>query len=107
MDKKRKIRVDLRKNRSRPPREHGWTREYHAHGFEEDDTRRQERVRAKGELSRRRTIVTDAGDVAGDSAAMPAVDAGCLPGRVLRVQGLFSHVAAEDGRQFRCSVRRV
>ncbi len=107
MDKKRKIRVDLRKNRYRPPREHGWTREYHSHGFEEDDTRREERVRAKGELSRRRTVIADTTPGDAGSAAMPAVDAGCLPGRVLRVQGLWSMVVAEDGRQFRCSVRRL
>ncbi len=107
MDKKRKLRVDLRKNRYRPPRARGWTREYHAHGFEaDDDTRREERVRAKGELSRRRTIITAETPASGDSAA-PAADPNCLPGRVLRVQGLLTTVATEDGRQFRCSVRRL
>ncbi len=37
---------------------------------------------------------------------MPGVDtAVCLPGRVLRVHGLFSVVEADDGRLFRCTVR--
>ena len=39
---------------------------------------------------------------------MPAVDPGtCLPGRVLRVHGLASVVEAEDGRHYRCAVRRL
>jgi ribosome biogenesis GTPase len=111
MDKKRKVRVDLRKNRSKPPRERGWTREYQRHGFEEsEDTPRGERVRAKGELSRRRTIIAETEKQASGAARaadMPAVDEGCIPGRVVRVQGLWSQVVADDGRQFRCAVRRL
>jgi ribosome biogenesis GTPase len=114
MGKKKKIRVDLRRNRSKPPRERGWTRDYHTHGFaEENETPRDERVRAKGELSRRRTIITQPGGelaAAGgvSPAEMPAVDVEkCLPGRVLRVQGLHCVVAAEDGREYRCVVRRL
>ena len=39
---------------------------------------------------------------------MPAVDAATsLPGRVLRVHGLFSIVQTDDGRQYRCVVRRL
>jgi ribosome biogenesis GTPase len=39
---------------------------------------------------------------------MPAVDPGeCRPGRVLRVHGLASVVETEDGRQYRCAVRRL
>jgi ribosome biogenesis GTPase / thiamine phosphate phosphatase len=110
MSKKRKIRVDLRKNRSQPPRARGWTRDYQEHGFAEDDaTPTQERIRAKGDLSRRRTIITDDADApAGARSEMPAVDlSACLPGRVLRVHGLYCAVVAEDGRQFNCAVRRV
>jgi ribosome biogenesis GTPase len=114
MGKKHKIRVDLRKNRSKPPRTRGWTREYHTHGFAEDEaTPQAERVVARGELSRRRTIITEQGNASdspdeGTSAEMPAVNTDeCLSGRVLRVQGLYSVVATEDGRQFRCVVRRL
>src|SRR5262245_2510029 len=35
MAKKKKVRVDLRKNRQKPPRDRGWTREFHEHGYEE------------------------------------------------------------------------
>jgi ribosome biogenesis GTPase len=112
MAKKKKVRVDLRKNRSKPPRERQWTRGYQSHGYAEEATPSDERVRAKGELSRRRTIIQDAtlpeaadGQVNVD---MPSVDTrACLPGRVLRVHGLASVVETQDGSQYRCAVRRV
>jgi len=43
MGKKKKVRVELRKNRSKPPRERQWTRGFHAHGYEEQATRPDER----------------------------------------------------------------
>ena len=63
-----------------------------------------------GELSRRRTIIQEeGGPAAGDEPAeMPAANkAECLPGRVLRVHGLASVVQTDDGRQYRCAVRRL
>ena len=112
MAKKKKIRVDLRKNRSKPPRSKQWTRGFQEHGFHEEATPTEERVRAKGELSRRRTIIQEEpaeGEQAGqEPATMPSVDSStCLPGRVLCVHGLASVVETEDGRQFRCAVRRL
>jgi ribosome biogenesis GTPase len=108
--KKKKIRVDLRKNRSKPPRPQNWTRGFREHGFENESTSAGERVRAKGDLSRRRTIIAHEGpeNPAGETVDMPAVDlSACLSGRVLRVQGLLSVVETDDGRQFRCAVRRL
>jgi ribosome biogenesis GTPase / thiamine phosphate phosphatase len=110
MAKKKKVRVDLRKNRSKPPRPRQWTRGFQEHGYADEATLNDERIRAKGDLSRRRTIIQDtAAKAAGqEPAEMPAVDAGVsLPGRVLRVHGLFSMVEAENGRQYRCAVRRL
>jgi ribosome biogenesis GTPase len=105
MAKKKKVRVDLRKNRSKPPRQRDWTQRFH--DADDNAAPTEERVRAKGELSRRRTIIQDEADGT-EAAAMPAVDTSiCLPGRVLRVHGLVSIVAADDGRQFRCAVRRL
>ena len=106
MGKKKKVRVDLRKNRSKPPRQRQWTRGFQEHGFAEEATAQGERVRAKGDLSRRRTIIQD---TASESPTdMPMVDvAACLAGRVLRVHGLQSVVETEDRKQYRCSVRRV
>jgi ribosome biogenesis GTPase len=106
MAKKKKVRVDMRKNRSKPPRQRRWTRGFHEHGFAEEATTQGERVRAKGDLSRRRTIIQD--DSIETAKDMPMVDvSACLPGRVLRVHGLQSVVETEDLKQYRCSVRRV
>jgi ribosome biogenesis GTPase / thiamine phosphate phosphatase len=106
MAKKKKVRVDMRKNRSKPPRPQQWTRGYQEHGFAEDATVQDERIRAKGDLSRRRTVIQD--ETPAKASSMPSVDeTAARPGRVLRVHGLYSVVETEDGRQFRCVVRRV
>lgn len=107
MGKKKKIRVDLRKNRSKPPRERQWTRGFHEHGFEEAATPADERVRAKGDLSRRRTIIQDEGSSTAEGAMPRADTSACLEGRVLRTHGLCSVVQTADGKQYRCGVRRV
>jgi ribosome biogenesis GTPase len=111
MGKKKKVRVDLRKNRSKPPRPTQWTRGFQEHGFADEATPMAERVRAKGDLSRRRTIIQeDSAQTPGgqDPTDMPAVDASsCLSGRVLRIHGLFSIVETDDGIVYRCAVRRL
>src|SRR5262245_32374540 len=99
-NKKKKVRVEMRKNRNKPPRENDLTR-----GFREDDGRVEdshssERVRAKGDQSRYRTIVEG-----GEADTATAGD--LIRGRVLRVHGLQSVVEADDGRTFRCAVRRL
>jgi ribosome biogenesis GTPase len=108
---KKKVRVDLRKNRNKPPRKRGWTRTFNQDALPEEAMPGQERVRAKGDLSRRRTIIQDdtgAPAEGGDAASMPAVAPGdCVAGRVLRVHGLASVVEADDGTQYRCAVRRL
>jgi len=105
---KKKIRVELRKNRTKPPRDRNWTQKFQDPTAEDDSTAA-ERVRAKGDLSRYRTIVQDEGATAdGDSPTegMPAADAAdTRPGRVIRVHGLQSVVEAADGTLHRCAVR--
>jgi len=110
MHERRKIRVDLRKNRSKPPRENSWTRDFQTD--EEGDYKAGERIRAKGDLSRKRTIVADVvssgSDGDSNETIMPAIDLGdCLPGRVVRVHGLQNIVMTEDGQEYVCSVRRL
>jgi ribosome biogenesis GTPase len=111
MAKKNKIRVDLRKNRSKPPRQRDWTRGFQEHGFADEATLGKEQVRAKGDLSRKRTIIQEPGQSPApgpERADMPAVDINCcLSGRVLRVHGLVSVVETDDGRQYRCALRRL
>src|SRR5262245_38625957 len=99
MAEHRKIRVDLRKNRAKPPREKNWTRDFQQ--ATDQDYSAGERIRAKGQLSRKRTIVTDSpvanGEAQSTETPMPAVDlAECLPGRVVRIHGLQNIVMAED-----------
>ena len=104
MSKKKQVRVALRKNRQKRTRDNDLTQRYHANELAVPDPASAERVLAKGELSRHRTIVTEepadvpAGDAVesaeGDAAARRAVDvATCLPGRVVRIHGLISVVA--------------
>jgi ribosome biogenesis GTPase len=113
MTRKKKVRVELRKNRSKPPRDRQWTRGFQEHGYTEEATVHDERVRAKGDLSRKRTILQDEttttpGTPVEAPSVMPAVDPNrCEPGRVLRVHGLQCVVALDDGREWRCTTRRV
>jgi ribosome biogenesis GTPase / thiamine phosphate phosphatase len=111
MAKKKKIRVEMRKNRSKPPRPNQWTRGFQEHGFQEQATANDERVRAKGDLSRHRTIIQDeqSNDSGGAQRAETAGEKGddCRCGRVIKVFGLQSVVEISDGRQYRCAVRRV
>lgn len=101
-NKKKKVRVELRKNRTKPPRENDLTQQFQEDADAAGDAASGERVRAKGELSRHRTVLHD------DAATGPAARAAAaIPGRVLRVHGLYSFVEADDGRVFRCTVRRV
>jgi ribosome biogenesis GTPase len=103
---KKKKRVDLKKNRSKPARDKGWTRGFQQHGYSEEATLNGERVRAKGDLSRKRTIETN--DDAEDTQTMPGADkTTCLPGRIVCVYGLDNLVETNDGRRFRCKVRQV
>ena len=126
MASKKKVRVALRKNRGHRARDNDLTRAFQdgegdaragTRQEDVDDVTLNERVRAKGELSRRRTIVQSnppantpervesADDDAGQSRSID-LDA-CLAGRVLRVHGLISNVATDDGRRFDCHTRRL
>ncbi|MGL6095793.1 MAG: ribosome small subunit-dependent GTPase A, partial [Fimbriiglobus sp.] len=106
---KKKVRVEFRKNRGKPPRENDVTRAFQQDADKAGDAASGERVRAKGEQSRHRTIVVGDEPAATDGSVggLPAAADSALPGRVLRVHGLNSYVEAADGRLFVCSVRRL
>jgi len=104
-EKRKKIRVDLRKNRGNAPRSKNWDHDLTSESPNERASKA-ERVRPKGEISRKRTLVVS--ESADTSVAMPEIDKSvCLPGRVLRVHGLLSVVETEDGSIFRCTIRRL
>jgi ribosome biogenesis GTPase len=98
---KKKIRVQFQKNRQTNRRKGDLTKEYQKGGDEEaaDLGVASERVRAKGGLSRKRTIVVDDDGVA-------VSDADCR-GRVLSVQGLYCIVVDEGGASHKCYIRRL
>ena len=60
--KPRKVRVDFRQNRQQRRRSDDWTRRYHDDQDKVVDQRLSESVRAKGELSRKRTVIRDEDD---------------------------------------------
>jgi ribosome biogenesis GTPase len=103
MSKKKKVRVALRKNRTKPPRGNDLTEQFKDDAGAVGDISSGERVRAKGTLSRHRTIIQQEEQ----AANMPAAEAGTVPGRVVRVHGLYSFVELADGTEVRCTVRRL
>ncbi len=97
----RKVRVEFRQNRQVPGRSDDWTQRYRAGDDGVLESRRSESVRAKGDLSRKRTILVDEHDV-------PVVDeTQWLSGTVTKVHGLVAYVTGAGGRQWECNVRRV
>jgi len=116
-NKKKKIRIELKKNRQKRTRANDLTRAFGDQTPAASESVSGERVRPKGEMSRHRTIMADAVEAATpDAAGAPSDDAGTrravdtsswMTGRVLRVHGLVNVVEAEDGRTYPCHVRRL
>ncbi|HEU5117051.1 MAG TPA: ribosome small subunit-dependent GTPase A, partial [Isosphaeraceae bacterium] len=73
MGKKRKVRVELRKNRQKRTRANDLTRRYHQDDLKSADAPGAERVRAKGDLSRHRTIVSDSSEQADEGSTENAL----------------------------------
>lgn len=91
----RKVRVAFRRNRAKPAREKDWTRQARDAPGDELDTDSSERVVAKGDLSRKRTIIVNDGE-------KPAAHTGT----VITIYGRIADV--DDGsRVWPCTVRRV
>jgi ribosome biogenesis GTPase len=117
--KKKKVRVAFKKNRQKRTRANDLTRSYEGEteGQAPIEPLSTERVRAKGDLSRHRTIVTEvedeasrqsAEDALAGAAGLRAVDSStCTTGRVVRIHGLISVVQTEDGQTYSCHVRRL
>lgn len=95
------MRVDFRQNRQQRRRADDWTRRYHDDQDRLVDERLTESVRAKGELSRKRTVILDEDDA-------PVVDEALWRrGVVTIVHGLVCRVDDEDGGHWDCTIRRV
>ncbi len=110
MAKKKKIRADFRKNRGVRSRQTDWTRQFDRGEISEDKIVHSERISGKGELMRRRTILSE--DVQPDDEnplglQLSVDESRCLTGRVLSAQGLVSQVQDADGVIYNCATRRI
>ncbi len=106
-DKPRKIRIDLRKNRSTAARRNDFTRAAEDPDASLEDMKSGERVSGKGSLSRRRTIIGEV-DAAGN--VIRDVDlTTCRAGRVIRAVGATQCLVIDDESHatVECTVRRV
>lgn len=107
--KKKKVRTEFRKNRTPRTRERDVTRRYEQDEGDFEDAERAERLSGKGDLTRKRTVLTTAesGGEGGFDVRPAADESVCLRGRVVAVFGLASDVETPDGRRFRCATRRL
>jgi ribosome biogenesis GTPase len=97
----RKVRVDFRQNRQVRRRRADWTRRYHEEDDTVTDSERSESVRAKGDLSRKRTVIVDDSDLPVGEASQWRV------GVVTKVHGLICFVDTGEPPTWECTVRRV
>lgn len=106
MGKKKKTRVQFRKNRGHAPSLPDLTHQVRTRGLEASELPTTERVSGKGELSRYRTIVGVEED--GEGHLIRDVDESTtLAGRVVANRGTSFLVQVADRRRFDCCVRRV
>ncbi len=97
----RKVRVDFKSNRATPRRDTDWTARFQRDHDATLDAASSESVRAKGDLSRKRTIVV------GDDET-PLVDQSLWSvGVVTIVHGRECTVVADAGGDWECTVRGV
>ncbi len=91
-------RVEFRQNREKPSRPKDWTRLHREDDADTLDASSSERVVAKGDLSRKRTVV--------DGSTQGAEDAQCRDGTIVTIYGAIADV--DDGvRVWPCTIRRV
>jgi len=107
MAKKKKIRVALRKNRQTTPRQRGRFSQAIDSDKNLDQLHPEERISRKGSITRRRTIMSAAEGREGEPAVRDVAVSECLMGRVLGPHGGECVVEAQDGRIYRCAVRRL
>lgn len=94
----KKVRVAFRRNRSKPPRITDWTTQANQAEDTGAETKHTERIVAKGDLSRHRTVI-----VPDDQEAAWK---GLSRGTVVAMHGLYADV--DDGQCIRsCTVRRI
>lgn len=102
----RKFRVDIRRNKQSRARQQNLTHDMLENEVAAEDANRVERVAARGDLSRRRTLVGITSS--GDQLLRVVDESECRRGRVTSFIGLHVMVRDEvDGAEYACSVRGV
>jgi ribosome biogenesis GTPase len=103
--KKHKTRVQLRRNHANRKREGDFTRQYRqADGTDDEsptDGSLRESVRAKGDLSRKRTIQVD------EQGQLSIDTQGAVRGRIIAPHGLYCLVVDDQGKLHKCYTRRL
>ncbi|WP_231734169.1 ribosome small subunit-dependent GTPase A [Calycomorphotria hydatis] len=102
--KRRKVRVEFRKNRGKRTRQNDLTREHSGNPDDIDQLSHQERISGKGDLTRHRTLIVDEDS---DGITRDVDLSECVAGRVITAVGLNSLVQLESGERIECTVRRV
>ena len=104
-NRKRKVRVALKKNRGKRDRRGNLTQQARTDPERIEDIAAGERVSGKGDTSRYRTVI--AAESEGGDLQIDVDLATCHPGRVLSAIGQTSRVQLDDGRMLDCTVRQV
>ena len=107
---KKTVRAQFRKRNDGRKRKTDFTREFIEDADKLGDSMQGERLSGKGKLTRKRTITGSKAsdeDQSGFEVELDVDAALCRPGRVVRCHGLTSIVAAEDGTQYKCTVRGI
>ena len=102
----KKHRVDIRRNKQTRTRQQNLTQDLQSSDETVEDVSRGERVTARGDLSRRRTLVGI--ESHGDQLLRVVDESGCRSGRVSSFIGLHVMVLDDaDGKEYACSIRGI
>ncbi len=108
MSKNKKVRVDFIRNRGKSTRENDFTRDFKSDSEKIDHLSASQLVRAKGDISRKRTIIVNDNSQNQQGDIRPAADlVNAILGRVIQIAGLMVFVQVENGIVYRCTVRRL
>ena len=106
--KGKKIRVAFKKNRQKKVRKNKLSSHQVDEQVDSQYMDASERLTGKGDLTRHRTVMgVEQETEDGTEIVIDIDESNCLPGRVIRAQGLNSVVQTADGNRYECTVRRL
>jgi|TARA_R110000868_G_scaffold68388_2_gene202081 ribosome biogenesis GTPase len=106
--KGKKIRVAFKKNRQKKVRKNKLASHQMDEQVDSQYRDTSERLTGKGDLTRHRTVMGVEHETEDGTEIVIDIDEqNCIPGRVIRSQGLNSVVQVEDGSRYECTIRRL